>query len=411
VRAVSDDAAVIGRLTNELIVDRVRIGLWIMLGSVIAFAVASAVLRIAPSSSMYLLQAGLTAALALLLLLLKTRWAARYAKWIALASVVAACGFGAQMGVKIADATSVIVLQIALVMGAASLVPWGVRPQATTVLIVSGGVWWEFSEVAGNIASLEPSTTVALAVVFSASVLIAKVLATTQDEAIRRDLELETSQQMLRALSARLVFLQEEERRRIARELHDDLGQLLVALRLELNRVSAGDESAQLQLRERLGRAMMVLDETVKAVRNLSRELRPAVLDDIGLAAALDSQLGEFHERTGIDCELDLGGEGDVPIEPERATALFRIIQEAMTNVAQHAGAKHVVIRFDRAEDSVALTIEDDGRGISDEQRQDPRSLGLIGMRERARNWGGSVEITGRPGRGTRIRVLIPQPA
>ncbi len=378
-----------------------------MLGSAMAFAAANTVFGLAQSSRMYLLQAGMGVSLGMLLLALRARRAVPWARWIALASVVAACGFGAQMGIQIADATAVIVLQIALVMGAASIVPWGVWPQAVTVSIVAAGVWWEFSAGTGALAALAPPTTIALVVVFCASVFIAHIVASTHRRAIRRDLELETSQEMLRALSARLVFLQEEERRHIARELHDELGQLLVALRLELNRVSSGDEPAQRQLRDRLGRAMMVLDETVKAVRNLSRELRPTVLDDMGLAAALDSHAREFCERTGIECELDLG-EDDVDLDRDRATALFRIIQEAMTNVAQHSDAKRVVIQIGRDDDRVALTIRDDGCGISDAQRTDPHSLGLIGMHERARNWGGSLEITGDPDNGTCIRVLIP---
>lgn len=410
VRATADDASRVRQMTDELIVGRVRIGLWIMLGSAIAFAVMSAVLRRGALPMLHVAQASMTVIFTALLLVLRSPRVVPWVRWVGLAAVAAGVGFGVFMGTLIADPVAIVLLQMTMMMGAATLVPWGVRPQILCVLLSATSLMFVFSEGLGGFEPFATSTTVSICVVLLATVYLSHILARHQLRAATRDLDLERSQEMLRGLSARLVSLQEEERAHIARELHDELGQLLVALKLELNRATAGDDAVHAELRAQIGRAMMVLDETIHTVRNLSRELRPTVLDDLGLAAALDSQVREFRERTGIDCELTLDGD-ELEIEGERAVAVFRIIQEAMTNVAQHAEASTVAIRIDREAERLVLTVEDDGRGISETERDDPHSIGLIGMRERARNWGGEVEISGTPGKGTRIRVRIPEPA
>lgn len=223
--------------------------------------------------------------------------------------------------------------------------------------------------------------------------------------------QLRDGEQKLRALSESLLVAQEEERGRIARELHDDLGQSLTALKMDiiglLQRMPAGDSSP---IAERIVRT---IDVTVTAVQRISTELRPSVLDDLGLVAAIESEAMLFEERTGIECELSLAvdrPEGAPPIEPGAATAIYRIVQEALTNVARHANAARVEIRLRERADEILLEVRDDGSGITRAQIDDPASLGLIGIRERADLAGGAVEFEGVDGRGTIVSLRIPLP-
>jgi signal transduction histidine kinase len=223
--------------------------------------------------------------------------------------------------------------------------------------------------------------------------------------------QMREGEQKLKALSDRLLVAQEEERGRIARELHDDLGQSLTALKMDiiglLQRMPAGASSP---IAERIVRT---IDVTVTAVQRISSELRPSVLDDLGLVAAIESEALLFEERTGIECELSLAvdrPEG-VTIEPDTATAIYRIVQEALTNVARHSNAARVEIRLREREDEILLEIRDDGGGITRAQIDDPASLGLIGIRERADLAGGAVEFEGVDGRGTIVSLRIPLPA
>jgi signal transduction histidine kinase len=228
--------------------------------------------------------------------------------------------------------------------------------------------------------------------------------------------QMREGEQKLKALSDRLLVAQEEERGRIARELHDDLGQSLTALKMDiiglLQRMPAGESSP---IAERIVRT---IDVTVTAVQRISSELRPSVLDDLGLVAAIESEALLFEERTGIECELSLAvrpstsehPEG-TPIEPGTATAIYRIVQEALTNVARHSNAARVEIRLREREDEILLEVRDDGGGITRAQIDDPASLGLIGIRERADLAGGDVEFEGVDGRGTIVSLRIPLPA
>lgn len=221
--------------------------------------------------------------------------------------------------------------------------------------------------------------------------------------------ELENSREALRNLSAHLQGVREEERTRIAREIHDELGQALTALKIDLawlkNRLAVGQKPLQAKIRQMSNLA----DATIETVRRISTELRPGLLDDLGLAAAIEWQAADFQNRSGIACAATLDC-GEIDLERDLATALFRILQETLTNVARHAGATRVAVRLERGEGRIVLTVTDNGRGIGKRQIADGGSFGLIGMRERAHLWGGELRIVGRRDVGTTVTVEIPLP-
>lgn len=213
---------------------------------------------------------------------------------------------------------------------------------------------------------------------------------------------MQESERNLKALSERLLVVQEEERMRVARELHDDLGQALTALKMDV--IGLLERVPPSPLADRI---LRTLDSTVSAVQRISSELRPSMLDDLGLVAALESEAHLFEERSGIECEISFP-ENPPHIDPRSATAIYRIVQEALTNVARHSNASRVELRLrERAED-LLLEIRDDGRGIEPHELNDPASLGLLGIRERADMVGGTVQFEGVPGRGTIVSVRIP---
>jgi PAS domain S-box-containing protein len=216
------------------------------------------------------------------------------------------------------------------------------------------------------------------------------------------------SYQELRGLSERLRIVREEERARIAREVHDEVGQALTALRIEAawleRKLEAGERSS---LEAKLRSMSELIDTTLSAVQRIATDLRPAVLDELGLEAAIEWYVREFEERTGIACRFHSDRVGD-PTDPERATAAFRILQEALTNVARHAGASRAEVRLSSDSEKLRLEVRDDGRGIPKEGVESSTSLGLIGMRERARALGGDVAIVGATGRGTAVTLTIP---
>jgi len=232
-------------------------------------------------------------------------------------------------------------------------------------------------------------------------------LAETFNTMLTRRLEGERD---LKALSDRLLLVQEEERTRIARELHDDLGQSLTALKMDVGGLlrMTPPSAASEPLRNRITRT---LDETVTSVQRISSELRPSVLDDLGLLAAIEADASRFEQRTGIECELSLPQETELRIEGAAVTAIYRIVQEALTNVSRHANATRVELRLRQRHEELLLEVRDDGRGITAEEVRDPFSLGLIGIRERAAFAGGTVHIEGVSGRGTIVSVRIPSAA
>jgi PAS domain S-box-containing protein len=230
----------------------------------------------------------------------------------------------------------------------------------------------------------------------------------------RAEAELRQTAEQLRALSLHLQSVREEERTRIARELHDELGQMLTGLKMNLSWLSGRLTGADVveapdALLERAIDMSRLVDESIVAIRRLVAELRPAILDQLGLIDALEWLAQDFQQRAGITC----GFASSLPrARMDRAwtTAIFRIVQEALTNVARHAGATRATVHLEEEGGGVRLVVEDNGRGISREGLSSPRSFGLQGMKERVAQMRGTITITGRAGHGTRIVVRIPRP-
>jgi len=218
---------------------------------------------------------------------------------------------------------------------------------------------------------------------------------------------LKRQQAELRELSARILEAREDEKTVIARELHDELGQLLTALKMDLawlrERIPEGEVA---------GRARQMnaaLDQTVTSVRRIAADLRPLMLDDLGLADAAGWLVEEFGRRSGVACRLEKPAETRFDgIERNVATAVYRALQESLTNIGRHAGAKHAWILLAIEDGAVRLEVEDDGRGIPADALANTRSLGLKGMRERVLYLGGTVEVTAAPRGGTRVHVRVP---
>jgi len=220
--------------------------------------------------------------------------------------------------------------------------------------------------------------------------------------------------EQLRQLTAHLQVVREQEQRRISREVHDELGQMLTGLKLGvswLRRRAASDNghlSADL-LRERLAGIAQLVDQTLDTARHIARQLRPPALDDLGLETAIEWLVEEFRSHTGIPCELrcDLAG---LPAPGPHDTAAFRIVQEALTNVARHARASRAVVRVRYRDGALTIDVDDDGRGVPREALREPHSLGIVGMRERARARGGELGVRRLPRGGTRVHARLPMP-
>jgi PAS domain S-box-containing protein len=222
------------------------------------------------------------------------------------------------------------------------------------------------------------------------------------------ELSLERSNAALRQLAAHLQSVREDERSAIAREIHDEMGQVLTALKIDLVRLRSRVKGRRDDPATDLVASMLrSVDDAIGTVQRIMAELRPSVLDDLGLIAAIEWQTRQFATRTGIACELNLP-ETPLNLSQPARTALFRIFQESLTNVARHAGASRVYVSLNRDPDWTTLSVEDNGRGISLLALEDSRSFGLLGMRERAAVFGGTVEIRGKPNAGTTVRVNLP---
>jgi two-component system sensor kinase len=219
--------------------------------------------------------------------------------------------------------------------------------------------------------------------------------------------QLKESQQELRELSARVLEAREEEKTRIARELHDELGQLLTALKMDLS--SLKENLPGEALRAKADEMDRLLDQTVGATRRISADLRPLMLDDLGLAEAAGWLVEDFGRRSGIASRIELsGGEALEGLAKSVSTAVYRAIQESLTNVARHSGAKSAWVTLAVQEQWILVEVEDDGRGIAPQDLAKSRSLGLKGMRERISFLGGSLDIARAPRGGTRLRVRVP---
>ena len=215
---------------------------------------------------------------------------------------------------------------------------------------------------------------------------------------------LKASQQELRELSARVLEAREEEKARIARELHDELGQLLTALKMDLGWLR---ERLPQDLQPRAAEMSALLDRTVTSTRRISADLRPMMLDDLGLPDAAAWLVDDFAKRSGVACRIDLPEE--IPeVSKAVGTAVYRAIQESLTNIARHSGAKHAWVVLAVEDGAMQVEVEDDGRGIAPEDLAKARSLGLKGMRERIAFLGGSLEVARAPRGGTRLTFKVP---
>jgi PAS domain S-box-containing protein len=226
-------------------------------------------------------------------------------------------------------------------------------------------------------------------------------------EAKEAEAQLRASRARLRELSRHLESIREDERAKVAREIHDELGQALTALKIDLFSLARRFPRDQEVLFQKTDSMVKLIDEAIQTVKRISTELRPGALDDLGLPDALEWLTHEFGRRTGIRATFGARPR-DMQVDRERSTAVFRICQEALTNVARHAEATRVAVSIRKTSRSLRLRVEDDGKGIDQEQVADPRAFGLIGMRERACLFGGEVKIVGSPGEGTAVMVAIP---
>lgn len=218
--------------------------------------------------------------------------------------------------------------------------------------------------------------------------------------------EVRASRQQLRALASRLQIVREEERTAIAREIHDELGQALTGLKLDISWVSHRIPRNKEVLAQCVS-MMERIDQTLTAVRRIATELRPSVLDQLGLEAAIEWQGQEFGSRTGIEVITESSMNGG-PIPDYLASSAFRILQESLTNVARHASATRVVIRLVQTQLLLTLEVNDNGVGLPTERLEHPTSLGLIGMRERALACGGSIAIASDEESGTTVLLIVP---
>lgn len=223
--------------------------------------------------------------------------------------------------------------------------------------------------------------------------------------------ELITAERRYRSVSRSVWRVQEEERRRLARELHDGIGQTLTALKNQLERTRRQNDRSVEATAERIDEALQIAAQALDDTRELSRLLRPAVLDDLGLAPALSWLTRTVRERFGIEVEIELRGLDD-RLDSEVETLAFRVVQEALTNVAKHSGAASARIAIERTPSHLRIRMSDEGQGFDPRRILDPAhrdgGVGLRGMRDRAELFGGSVRIDSAAGRGTRIELLVP---
>jgi PAS domain S-box-containing protein len=226
-------------------------------------------------------------------------------------------------------------------------------------------------------------------------------------EIIKAEEKLQQSYQQIKQLVTHLQDIREQERTNMAREIHDELGQQLTGLKMYISWLSKKCAPQEIEIKEKFSSAMLLIEETIRSVRKISMDLRPSILDDLGLLAAMEWQSMEFEKRSGISTEfINLTNNKDVP--PRLKTGLFRIFQESLTNIARHADAKKIIssLKFDN--NKLTLTITDDGKGFIYKNIDSKKTLGLLGMEERTKEMGGRYEINSKPGTGTTVSVTVP---
>ncbi len=220
--------------------------------------------------------------------------------------------------------------------------------------------------------------------------------------------ELKRSYEKLRTLSAHINEAREKERKDVARELHDELGQILTTLNMDISWIKKRihSEIANASFSEKVDAMSALIKQAIKSVQKVSAELRPVILDDFGLVPALEWAVNKFKIQTDINARIMIGN--GIDLDGERSTQIYRIVQESLTNIARHAGATKLSLRLGKEGNHIVLEIKDNGKGISDKEKNDISSFGIMGMRERAVILGGTLTINGVSGRGTKVKVKIP---
>ncbi len=275
-----------------------------------------------------------------------------------------------------------------------------------------------FDELVGVLGALDVGKTarqftrddVRLAALFATfaafAVNSARVSSELAEERARRisaEQKLKSALKKNRTLSEKLEGVREEERKHLARNLHDDLGQFLTGVKLELTSLAKNQKA----LLEKSQALMALSDSTIESVQRLSSELRPGLLDESGLAGAIEWQAQDFGKRTGIECAIHCSAD-DTALDKHQATAVFRIFQETLTNIARHAHATELAVELKEEGGRLVLQVKDNGAGISEDQINSPKSLGIIGMRERAELLGGKIEIRSAPNQGATVTLRVP---
>ncbi len=241
------------------------------------------------------------------------------------------------------------------------------------------------------------------------NVLFIETLAPIIGESIYRfnaEETLRESQERLRSLTAHLQEVRENERTIIAREIHDELGQIMTALKIDISWIKDKYQDHH-DLYEKAKSMLLHIDATIQTVKKIITELRPGILDHLGISAAMEWQAAEFQKMTGIPCDIVIIPE-EILLRKELTTNIFRIFQEILTNVMRHAGATYVNVVMEKSEEKVVLNVQDNGRGITAEEISNPSSFGLLGIRERVTYMDGTFSITGTPGKGTKLSITIP---
>jgi PAS domain S-box-containing protein len=232
-------------------------------------------------------------------------------------------------------------------------------------------------------------------------------LANNITEKLAAEEKLKQSYEEIRLLTKHLQNIREEERTSIAREIHDELGQQLTVLKMDVAWIGKKFTNADHSINEKLESLMTMLDVTIKTVRRISSELRPSILDDLGLMAAMEWHLKEFEKRSGIKTQFSKPAK-EMPLQDAVKTSLFRIFQESLTNVVRHSAASNLIVNLSQQNDHILLYIEDNGIGFNKEKVGQKRTLGILGMKERSAMIGGKYEITSAEGKGTIVTVIVP---
>jgi signal transduction histidine kinase len=278
----------------------------------------------------------------------------------------------------------------------------GSGPGIFTTLVGALGIAYYLMEPRGSIA-IDSADEVLRLILFVVTSL-AVVFFTVSRRVVQG--RLAQANEELTRLTARMNIVREEEQARLARELHDQLGGLLALIKIYVSsaRRKIKDDNT---IEDKTNDILKQLDESVVMIQRITMELRPSLLDHAGLPAAIDAYLDANCPRVELDCKKDLDPE--VQLESACGTALFRIFQEAFTNIIRHANAKNIIVRLKQDGSHMTLVVSDDGIGIEQGQILKPSALGLMGMRERIRPFGGTVTFAGAPGQGTTVTVVVPR--